>query len=59
MVSGSSSRIYLCEIAFYCFGKCVLECFGLFGECVVDGGGQYPPKKLDMGWLVKFRLGMA
>ena len=59
MVSGSSSLIYLCEIAFYCFWKCVLECFCLFREYIVDGGGQYPPKKLDMDWLVKFRLDMA
>ena len=28
-------------------------------EYIVDGGGQYPQKKLDMGWLVKFRLDMA
>ena len=59
MVSGSNSSIYWCEIAFYCFWKYVLECFGLFRGYVVDGGGQYPPKKLDMDWLVKFRLDMA
>ena len=31
----------------------------MFREYIVDGSGQYPPKKLDMGWLVKFRLDMA
>ena len=59
MVSGSSSLIYLCEIAFYCFGKCVWECLCLSRANVADGGGQSPQKKLDMDWLVKFRLDMA
>ena len=31
----------------------------MFREYLVDGGVQYPHKKLDMGWLVKFRLDMA
>ena len=36
-----------------------MEYFGLFRERVVDGGGHYPPKELDMDWVVKFRLDWA
>ena len=54
MVSGASSRIYLCEIAFYCFWKCVLECFWLFRACLGAGSRRIGARPVDMGCAVRF-----